>query len=858
MTAFHLSKWYMDCVSEEGEVVIAYAARLRWRAITLHYSGLLRRWPGEDPRTDSSIRACAEPELAGEVLSWSSPAVGFSGRWSLDGPPQPETKIFESPDGEVAWRCLSPHAKAEVTVGERVVRGLGYAEHLVLTVEPWRMPIDELRWGRFVGERSSLVWIDWMGPHAKQLVLLDGRALDRASIDERAVTADGVRLAIDEGGSLRRGAIGATALARIPGIDRFPTRILAVDEHKWCARGTLEDERGSDRGWVVHEIVRWPAAHDAKTDDAARARGNAVGKLLYGLLFAAVLPALLVAWARSTETALPALAWHAPTFGAGLAAAGGLLVLGGWFALWRFGGGLPMNAFPPPRLVTRGVYALVPHPIYVGFAAICFGVSIATGSSSGLWLVSPAVALAAFALVLGYENHDLAQRFGATTPRPWLGLPPAEDAAPTIAQRLSALVLAIAPWLVPSALHPRAIDAGVWIMALGAPFAVAKQRDLRALVLRSLLAVALVFPLHALIPAVTPSLLLVVALLAADAWAARAPAAKWIARAVALLVAGGEILHARGDVPSLAASLACWLAAANAGGIWRVLRGISERVANSWHETRIGPVRFINHGLWAALASGGGIVIIGTCLGPGHFSTLALGASGGLVGAGIWAQTIEGSAALSRPFGFYGGLLGICASAIFAPLLGTPVWLLLGAVSAAAPFIQAAGRVRCLVNGCCHGSETSEAVGIRYHHPRSRVVRLAHLDGVPIHPTQLYSILWNVVSMIVIARLWSLHTALHVIGGVYFILNGTGRFVEEAYRGEPQTPIYARLRLYQWVALAQVIAGALVTALGASPGAPTPRFNAGAVVAGVLFGAIYGFAMGVDFPDSKRRMSRLA
>jgi prolipoprotein diacylglyceryltransferase len=203
-------------------------------------------------------------------------------------------------------------------------------------------------------------------------------------------------------------------------------------------------------------------------------------------------------------------------------------------------------------------------------------------------------------------------------------------------------------------------------------------------------------------------------------------------------------------------------------------------------------------------------------------------------------------------------VLGICLAAFAGPLFGTPVWLLLGGYAVAAPYVQAMGRLRCLVQGCCHGSETTPEVGIRYHHPRSRVCRLAHLEGVPLHATQLYSILWNGVTMVVVGRLWSLHAALHLIGGVYMVLNGLGRFVEEAYRGEPQTPILARLRLYQWIALGQILAGALVTGLGSSGPAPSPLLNGVSVAAAAVFGVVTWFAMGVDFPESNRRFSRLA
>jgi len=849
MGAFRLSKWYMDCVAEDGEVVIAYAARLTWHAFTLHYASILTRKTADgEARTQTSVRATDEPTIADGALAWKSGPLDFSGRWSELGDAI-ERKIFESRDGDVTWRCVSPRARAEITIGDRVVRGRGYVEHLELTIEPWIMPIDELRWGRFVGEKSSLVWIDWRGAHEKKIALLDGEELGAFTVDPRAFDSERVKLAIEEGGALRAGAIKNTALAQIPGIERFPLRILAVDERKWCARATLESARGTDRGFAIHEIVQWPPWKPKRASDGA------LGKVLYGALFAIVIPALLVAWARATERVVHAPAIHAPRAGLALAIAGALTMIAGWFGLWRDGGGLPMNAFPPPRLATRGAYALFAHPIYLGFTAICFGASVAFGSASGLWLVSPAVALGTIAIVLGYERHDLAQRFGDRRPAPWIDVPPGGVARPTFARRVSALVFVIATCLLPSVATLTTHNAPAALFAASAPFGARSKSDVRAIVVRVLLGFAMLAPLPWLsswFPA--PSFVAFGALVAADAWTAhvRAPF-RWLARAAAIALAA---LDDRRD--GIAAAAIAYALAASVPSIWRWMRGLAERIANSWHETRFGAVRVINYGLWGGLAAGGGVFIIGTGTGPGHFAGVMAASLGGLVGAGLWAQKIEGSAALSRPYGFYGGLLGICLAGICAPLLGTPTWLLLGSVALSAPYIQAMGRVRCLVQGCCHGSPTSDAIGIRYHHPRSRVCRIAHLDDVPIHPTPLYSILWNVVTMIVIGRLWSLHAALNVIGGVYFVLNGLGRFCEEAYRGEPQTPIYARLRLYQWVAIAQVVAGALITALGEAPNAPPLAPNVGALVAGVVSGLLYWFALGVDFPESKRRLSRLA
>jgi prolipoprotein diacylglyceryltransferase len=140
----------------------------------------------------------------------------------------------------------------------------------------------------------------------------------------------------------------------------------------------------------------------------------------------------------------------------------------------------------------------------------------------------------------------------------------------------------------------------------------------------------------------------------------------------------------------------------------------------------------------------------------------------------------------------------------------------------------------------------------------SRVCRLANLRDVPIHPTQLYSILWNAVTQVFLLRVWLSHAPAHLVAGLFLLLNGVGRFVEESYRGEPQTPIVGRLRLYQWVAILSAIAGALVTALGAGPAAPAPDPSWPALVAALVFGALTWFATGVDFPDSNWRFSRLA
>ena len=52
-----------------------------------------------------------------------------------------------------------------------------------------------------------------------------------------------------------------------------------------------------------------------------------------------------------------------------------------------------MNAYPPPALVSRGPYAVVAHPIYLGFGLVAAGCAVGAGSAAGLWLVTPVAVL---------------------------------------------------------------------------------------------------------------------------------------------------------------------------------------------------------------------------------------------------------------------------------------------------------------------------------------------------------------------------------------------------------------------------------------------------------------------------------
>ena len=200
------------------------------------------------------------PVEEGKTVRWQSKSLRTEGTWErLESPC--DVQIYESPDGTIEWHCVHPRAHAALDLGAGVVtRGLGYVERLEMTVAPWNLPLEELRWGRFLSDSDSLIWIDWRGEHPRTIVLENGALRGVADLANTEIVVEGnVRLRLKTGRVLRTGALGKTVLGMIPGMNRlFPSRLLNVQECKWLSRGDLLTGNNSSSGWAIHEVVRWP------------------------------------------------------------------------------------------------------------------------------------------------------------------------------------------------------------------------------------------------------------------------------------------------------------------------------------------------------------------------------------------------------------------------------------------------------------------------------------------------------------------------------------------------------------------------------------------------------------------------
>ena len=258
--SFSLDKWYMDLVSEDGEAILAYAAEVRFRALSLSYVGLVQHRDGQT-RTVSSLRR-AMPVLEDKKLTWTSRALGTRATWSAEGEWTGVSEtLLSNESGSVDWNCIMPLARAEIELDDgRTVRGLGYVEQLKMTVAPWDLPIEELRWGRFTADGASVVWLDWRGPHATKLVMKHGVKVE-GLVEERTIEipTDEARVVLGPASVIREGPLGAGPLNAIAELHALlPSKLLATVEKKICAPATLEQPFAPPvRGWVIAEVVKW-------------------------------------------------------------------------------------------------------------------------------------------------------------------------------------------------------------------------------------------------------------------------------------------------------------------------------------------------------------------------------------------------------------------------------------------------------------------------------------------------------------------------------------------------------------------------------------------------------------------------
>ena len=263
---FHLNKWFLDFTGETGEVMIFYAAQLSWHGWSASYCSCLQYDPTSGVNLKSGFRKVQFPQINENQITWDDSKYHISGTWeSLAGMIQ--TRIFESPEGYLDWKCYQPASKVRLKIEDKILEGHGYAEQLISTVPPWKIPMDELRWGHFGSDGYNLVWIELKEKKQQQWLWLNGEKMENCVIDDDQISIPGkaLILKLDKEVLLESEkkiySVVGKIVRFIPGFNKLiPVSFLMADEKKWFSQGQLQ-KHGKKllNGFSVHEHVNFKA-----------------------------------------------------------------------------------------------------------------------------------------------------------------------------------------------------------------------------------------------------------------------------------------------------------------------------------------------------------------------------------------------------------------------------------------------------------------------------------------------------------------------------------------------------------------------------------------------------------------------
>jgi hypothetical protein len=257
-TGFTLDKSYFDCVTCAGDTLIGYAAKLKWGPATTTYAARILKARGCPSRQSQSLSYGTVHEEPG-AITWRNDALRVSGSWT-GGQRLDQAVLFDGPHGGVEWHCLGANSAVSVCVDGGIMAGSGYVERLVMTVPPWRLPFDELRWGRYISDDRAdyAVWIDLRGDFQRNWTWMNASTPVEGSVENARVRAGGMRLELEASESIRHENVATTILGRFRLLATFlPRRTRVIQESKNLSSCVFESAGSESRGFSVNEVVRW-------------------------------------------------------------------------------------------------------------------------------------------------------------------------------------------------------------------------------------------------------------------------------------------------------------------------------------------------------------------------------------------------------------------------------------------------------------------------------------------------------------------------------------------------------------------------------------------------------------------------
>ena len=173
----------------------------------------------------------------------------------------------------------------------------------------------------------------------------------------------------------------------------------------------------------------------------------------------------------------------------------------------------------------------------------------------------------------------------------------------------------------------------------------------------------------------------------------------------------------------------------------------------------------------------------------------------------IYGWRTEGVRSLREGFVFYGGFIVASLTAVaYARVKRLPFAKLADIFAPSVALGHAFGRMGCFFNGCCYGKPCSLPWGVRFPPPHV-------MAGIPVHPTEIYEALGNLVIFAGLSALYRHKRFDGQIWWLYVLGYGVLRFIVEFFRGDYDTHYFGVLTLGHLMALVMIAVGAVAMVL---------------------------------------------
>jgi phosphatidylglycerol:prolipoprotein diacylglycerol transferase len=138
---------------------------------------------------------------------------------------------------------------------------------------------------------------------------------------------------------------------------------------------------------------------------------------------------------------------------------------------------------------------------------------------------------------------------------------------------------------------------------------------------------------------------------------------------------------------------------------------------------------------------------------------------------------------------FYGGLLpAVVIGLWYIKRLDLPLWQIADIIAPSLALGHAFGRIGCFLAGCCFGRTCTLPWAVTFTNPQSLAPQ-----GIPLHPTQLYSALGLLVLFAFLLFLRKKKTFQGELFWTYLLCYAVGRFFLEFLRGDDRGAVLGGL-----------------------------------------------------------------